>query len=300
LHLLRKSKEAAVQGYPTAGDERVEEACAKAHAEAACVATAGCAWNATAKSCAEHRRAVETAETELELYSVLGAGVKGIVLYRPCDDLHGKICTIGTPTCHGIMDNATIWDHAKELNAIARQALALLAFAVPVPNASRSNLADTALRHDVFCVRHDSLAVVLFNRQFISTVPEFSVTPLHNISVSMALPPWLTGSGEEELVAHQLLGSQGRRELTLHAAGAGWVEVRLDALITGTVVVVSRSALPSSAAGAQPPPPPPRLPSLSAQKSDDDANVVQPLKADDGEASPTERGGAGAGRGRRV
>ena len=92
------------------------------------------------------------------------------------------------------------------------------------------------------------------------------MTPLHNISVSMALPPWLTGSGEEELVAHQLLGSQGRRELTLHAAGAGWVEVRLDALITGTVVVVSRSALPSSAAGAQP-----------------------PLKADDGEASPTEQ-----------
>ena len=115
----------------------------------------------------EEERAPEPAETELELYSALGSGTKGVILYRPCDDLHGHICTVGTGSgCHGIMDNRTLWQHARELNVVASQALQVLSFAVPVPNASRSNVSDSMLRNDAFCVRVAAMAVVLFNRNF--------------------------------------------------------------------------------------------------------------------------------------
>ena len=184
-----------LEGYPTAGDERVADLCAKAQAQgqAACLAIGGCGWNVTAKNCAERRRAVEPMEAQGEVYSALGAGTRGFILYRPCDDLHGAICTIGTPTCHGIMDNATLWDNARELNAIASQALELLSFGVRVPNASRSDVAESQMRHDAFSVRNESMVLVVFNRAFNSTVLEYALKEQRNVTIDVGLPPWMLG-----------------------------------------------------------------------------------------------------------
>eukprot|EP01047_Picozoa_sp_COSAG01_P067624 COSAG01_NODE_9588_length_2399_cov_16.890870_3_plen_149_part_01 len=145
-----------LEGYPTVGDERVAERCAQARAarRQGCLALAevGCAWNATAHTCAEQRRSPSPMEATGELYSALAAGAQGTILYRPCDDLHGRACVVGgvPPSCHGLMDNRTLWENARELNAIAAQALQLLSFATPVPNASQSNVSSDRLHHDVF------------------------------------------------------------------------------------------------------------------------------------------------------
>ena len=112
------------------------------------------------------------------------------------------------------------------------------------PNVSRSDTHDGTglLRHDTFCVRDTSIAVVLFNRNFTSTVPLFALQPLFNIGLAISLPPWL---GERhELVAYELLGNRGERELQLKWVGyLGWsdvVQVEIPWLEAGTVVRVSR------------------------------------------------------------
>ena len=88
------------------------------------------------------------------------------------------------------------------------------------------------------------VVLVVFNREFNSTVPEYSLKEQRNVTIDVGLPPWMPGL--DGLVAQQLLGSAGVTELALESAKVvQWshaVRVRISRLSAGTVVNIMPKA----------------------------------------------------------
>ena len=94
------------------------------------------------------------------------------------------------------------------------------------------------MRHDAFSVRNESMVLVVFNRAFNSTVLEYALKEQRNVTIDVGLPPWMPGL--DGLVAQQLLGSAGVKELALESTNiVKWshaVRLRIPRLGAGTVV----------------------------------------------------------------